>query len=221
MAAIVWDDIGKRFFEAGVSKGVFYDYEGNGVGWNGLTSVEVSTPASVEAIYFDGVKINDFVTTGDFSGTMKAFTYPEEFLPYEGVYHDVDGFYITDQPTNRFGLSYQTRIGNDVDGVDYGYKIHLLYELTAIPASRSFDTLSDQTEPIEFEWAITGIPQDIDNFRPTAHVIISSNKFDSYLLKDIEDTLYGTQYEDPILPPLKTLNTIIREATLLRLAQEA
>jgi hypothetical protein len=219
MAAIVWDEVSKRLFETGVNKGVFYDFEGHGVPWNGLTSVEVNTPSKVDPIYFDGVKFNDFVIVGDFSGTMKAFTYPEEFLPYEGVYQDTPGFFITDQQTNRFGLSFQTRIGNDVDSIDYGYKIHLLYDLTALPAERSFETLALDVEPVEFEWTITGIPQDIEGFRPTAHVIIDSNKFDPYLLKDVEDILYGTLYDDPILPPLKTLSTYIRETTLLRLRE--
>lgn len=209
MTALVWDELGKHFYETGVSKGVFYDNEGNGVAWNGITSFEESTSNKVQPIYFDGLKINDIVTIGDFSGTLKAFTYPDEFLPYEGIIQDVDGFLITGQPIDRFGLSFQTKIGNDVNGVSYGYKIHLLYNLTAIPSQKAYNTMTLDSEPMEFEWSITAIPEFIDNFRPTAHVIFDSTKIDSYLLASIENSLYGDVYNNPQLIPLKTLANYI------------
>lgn len=215
MAAIVWDEIGKHFYETGVSKGVFYDYNGYGVAWNGLTSVIENTSRDVKPVYFDGVKFNDIVSIGDFSATMKAFTYPDEFLPYEGVLQDKEGVLVTGQNSSRFGLSFQTKIGNDVDGVNLGYKLHLLYNLTASPSQKEYNTLALDVEPSEFEWTITAIPEYIENFRPTAHVIFDSRTMDPYLLADIENIIYGSAYEDPLLPPLKTLNTYIQEAALL------
>lgn len=212
MSTIVWDETGKRFYETGVSKGVFYDEEGYGVAWNGLTSVDIATSEKVQPVYFDGLKFNDIVTMGEFSGTIKAFTYPDEFLPYEGLLQDQDGFYITEQPVGRFGLSYQTRIGNDIEGLDFGYKLHVVYNLTAVPSQRTFQTLTLDTEPIDFEWAVTAIPEFIDNFRPTAHVIFDSRKMDPWLLADIEDILYGGEDNTgAYLPSLKSLSAFIRK----------
>ena len=221
MAAIIWDEVSKRFYETGVSKGVFYDHAGYGVAWNGLTSVEENTSHQVQPIYFDGHKFNDIVIIGDFSATLRAFTYPDEFLPYEGILQDeLEGFLVTGQPGNRFGLSYQTNIGNDVDGTNLGYKIHLLYNLTANPSQKAFNTMSLEVEPTEFEWAITAIPEFIDNYRPTAHVILDSRTLDPYLLTDLQNTIYGTAYEDPNLPSLTTLIEYIQEWNSLRSSQE-
>jgi hypothetical protein len=219
MTALIWDEVGKHFYETGISKGVFYDYDGYGVAWNGLTGVEENTTHEVQPVYFDGLKFNDIVTIGDFSATLRAFTYPDEFLPYEGVLQDQEGVLITGQLGNRFGLSFQTKVGNDVEGVDLGYKIHLLYNLTANPTQKSFNTMALEVEPSEFEWEITAIPEFIENFRPTAHVIFDSRTIEPYLLGEIEDIIYGTLYEDPRLPPLKTLNNYIRESVLLRLKE--
>jgi hypothetical protein len=211
MTALIWDAIGEHFYETGISKGVFYDYDGHGVAWNGLTSVEENTAHQVQPVYWDGQKFNDVLTIGDFSATLKAFTYPDEFLPYEGVFQDQEGFYITGQEPNRFGLSFQSKIGNDVEGIDLGYKIHVLYNLTANPTQKSYNTMSLEIEPNEFAWEITAIPEFIENFRPTAHVIFDSRKIDSSLLAGIEELLYGSNYEDPQLPSLKSLSTFIRD----------
>jgi hypothetical protein len=220
MAALIWDEIGARIFETGVSKGVFYDYEGYGVAWNGLTSVEENTSHQVEPIFFDGEKFNDVVTHGEFSGVMKAFTYPDEFLPYEGIQQEQEGILITGQQVSRFGLSFQTKVGNDVEGVELGYKIHLMYNLTANPSQKTFNTMSLDVEPVEFEWTITAIPEIIDNFRPTSHVVIDSRKVDPYLLSDLEGIIYGNAYDDAFLPPLKTFNNYIQEWMVLRSRQE-
>lgn len=211
MAALTWDELGERFFEAGVQKGVFYDVDGVGFAWNGMTAVEESVSSTVQAVHFDGVKFNDIVTVGDFSAVLRAFTYPDEFLPYEGILEDQTGFFVADQPQSQFGLSYQTRIGDAVQGLELGYKIHLLYNLTALPSQKVYQTLSLDTEPIEFEWTLTAIPEEIENFRPTAHVIFDSRKIDQGLLDDLEEIIYGNEDHPPRLPPLKGLATWIRK----------
>jgi hypothetical protein len=211
MAILVWDQIGERFYEGGVSKCVFYDSEGIGTAWNGLTSVQESTTRQVESVHFDGVKFNDIVILGDFEATMKAFTYPDEFLPYEGVLQDENGIYITDQPFGKFCLTYQTNIANDVQGFEHGYKIHLLYNLTAIPAQKAYNTLSLDIEPMEFEWVLHGIPEDVGLYRPTAHIIIDSRKVDRNLLSDLEDIIYGDEDSDAYLPPLQNLANWLRK----------
>ena len=147
----------------------------------------------------------------DFSATLRAYTYPEEFLPYEGIMEDQSGFFVADQPRGKFGLSYRTEIADDIVGFERGYKIHVLYNLTAIPSNISYTTLSLDTEPFEFEWNISAIPEEIENFRPTAHVILDSRKFNATMLEDIENILYGDEDHDAHLPPLKALSSYIRK----------
>src|SRR5689334_11158048 len=116
MSTLVWDGVGDRLYENGVTRGVLYKDDGVGVAWNGLISVEETSGDSVSPIHFDGVKFNDLVTLGDFEAKLKAYTYPDEFLPYEGVLEEQAGFFISNQPKSRFGLSYRTLIGSDIGG---------------------------------------------------------------------------------------------------------
>lgn len=221
MATLVWDEVGSRSYETGISKGVLYQEDGIGISWNGLTSIEESSDISVEPIYFDGIKFSDIVTLGDFVGTMRAFTYPDEFLRFEGTLQDQNGFYVLYQPPSQFGLSYRTDVGDDVSGIGEHYKIHLLYNLTAIPSTRSFQSINDALDPVEFEWSLTAIPEELENFHPTAHVILDSRKLDPYMLSDIEDILYGTEDTDPYLPSLRTLSTFIRRWARLIISIDA
>lgn len=209
MAKIIWDEVGQRLYETGVSQGVLYKSDGLGVPWNGITSVDEQTGSSAEAVWFDGLKYNDIVTLGDFTASLKAFTYPDEFLEYEGTMEDQKGFFITNQLQRHFGLSFRTETANDITE-DAGYKIHLLYNLLALPTQRSHQTLSMSNTPIEFEWTISSIPEDVENFRPTAHAIIDSRKMDEQLLVDIEDILYGDEDNPARLPPLSDFATFIR-----------
>lgn len=210
MTTLVWGEVGEKVFEAGVSKGVLYTENNPGVAWNGLIAVEEAEFSSTEPLYFDGVKYADVVEIGEFNGVIKAFTYPDEFLPCEGTMEDQPGFFIYNQPPDRFSLSYQTKIGSDVAGMEAGYKIHILWNLIAVPASRTYETLSFNSDPMEFEWSVSSIPEYIVGFRPTAHVVFDSRKLDPFLLQDIEDVLYGTSTADPFLPTLQGLATFIR-----------
>lgn len=211
MATLVWDQVGERLYETGVSKGVLYKSDGYGVPWNGLTSVSDNVTNTVEPVYFDGLKFNDIITPGDFTATLRAFTYPDEFLHYEGTLEEQSGFFVLYQPQSRFCLSYQTLIGDDITGIDSGYKIHLWYNLTAQPTEKQYSTVGAETEPMEFEWSITAIPEEIENYRPTSHVIIDSRKMDPDLLNDIEEILYGGENNDAYLPPLQGFATFIRD----------
>lgn len=210
MTRIVWDQIGERFYESGVSRGVLYGADSKGVPWNGLTSIEETNEDSIEALYFDGTKYAELVTLGDFKGKLRAYTYPDVFVLYEGMDVRKGGFFLKNQPKFRFGLSYRTEISNDID-VENGYKIHLLYNLIAIPADRINQTMSLGTDPVDFEWDISAIPEQVDKFRPTAHVVIDSRKIDPFMLADIENIIYGTAEKDPILPDLNGLVSFIQK----------
>lgn len=209
MPAVVWDQLEDRVFEAGLDHGVLYFPDGGGVAWNGLTSVEEIASTSAEPTYFDGTKFNDVVVYGDFSATLRAFTYPDEFLEFEGILEDQDGLLIADQPLSMFHLTYRTMINNEGD-----YKIHMLWNLIAIPSNTVYTTLSLDTEPTEFEWTLTAVPEPIDNYRATAHVILDSRKLDPYLLEDIETILYGDPLDEerfPTFPSLKGFISYIRK----------
>jgi hypothetical protein len=211
MTTVVWDDIGEKFYEAGVSKGVFYDSEGNGTPWNGLISIEEEVDTEVSPVHFDGVKIDDIATIGDFSAVMRAWTYPDAFLPYEGIVEDQAGVYILNQPIDKFSLSYQTLIGNDIDGTYHAFKIHILYNLTAAPSQKSYQTLALEIEPSEFEWNITAVPEIIDDYKPTAHIIFDSRKIPPEVMSQIQDLIYGDSTNDAYLPPLDKLLKMVRD----------
>lgn len=211
MTALVWDQAGDRLYETGLDRGVLFLPEGGGVAWNGLISVEEENTSSVQPVYFDGVKFNDIVTVEDFAATLKAYTYPDEFLRFEGILEDQRGVLVTAQPTQRFHLTYRTLVGNDLDGEAHGYKIHVLYNLTAIPANKEYRTMGIDSEPVEFEWALTAIPEEIEGFRPTAHIIIDTRRVDPLLVQDVEELLYGDEENDPRLPSLKGLSSFLRK----------
>ncbi len=210
MSAVVWDQIGDRIFETGLDRGVLYFPGGGGVPWNGLTSLDQKTSTTVEPIYYDGVKFNDIIIAGDWSGTLKAYTYPDEFLEFEGIIEEQSGLYIAEQPQKLFHLSYRTRVGDDINGVN-GYKLHLLWNLTAIASTKTYETLSLNVSPTEFEWSLTSVPEDIDKYRPTAHIIFDTRKFDPLLLADLEDILYGSDTNEPTMPSLKGIVSFIRK----------
>lgn len=211
MSNIVWDRIEDRTYETGLDRGVLFFPDGGGVPWNGLSSVDEVSKTTSEAIYFDGVKFNDLVILGDFSAVLKAFTYPEEFLEFEGLLEEQDGLYITEQPLSLFHLSYRTMIGTTLEE---GYKLHLLWNLTAVPATISYQSMSNDASVIEFEWTLTSIPETISGYRPTSHVILDSRRIDPLLLSDIETILYGDPADEdrvPTMPSLKGFISYVRK----------
>ena len=198
------DTTGKKLYETGVKKGVLYTMSG-AVGaeheydvatiWNGLTSVSESpTGAESNALYADDVKYADLMSTEEFEATIGAYTYPKEFEACDGSKELVDGSGVSagQQARAVFGLSYVTTVGNDVDGNDHGYKIHLIYGAKASPSEKAYNTINDSPEAIEFSWSITTTPVSIgDGFKPTASVVIDSTKADASKLKKLEEALYG------------------------------
>lgn len=206
MATLVWDQVGKRVFQTGVDRGVLYLQDGSAVAWNGLTNIEESSVSELKSFYLDGVKYLEVLSPGDFQGKLTALTYPDEFDSVNGIAHVAPGLSYYEQPPKSFGLSYRTRIGNDVDGTDYGYKIHILYNILANPESNSFGTFDDSgAQPIEFSWSLTGTPPKIGRFRPTVHVSVDSTKTSPEILQLLEDKLYGTEETSASLPTMQEI----------------
>lgn len=207
MAQIIWDAVEERTYQTGLDKAVLYT-ETAAVPWNGLRSVDVQNEGqSVTPVYFDDKKVNEVVYVGDFAATMKAYTYPEEFIPYDGYAEPVAGMYLDNQDRGTFGLSYRTLIGNDTDGTNYGYRLHLLYNLTALSDGIGYQTVESNIEPIEFSWKLSSVPDQMHGFRPSSHIVIDSTKVDPVALGKIEEMLYGTEATDPYLPSIEEVYT--------------
>ena len=207
MTQLAWDQIGERSYQSGVDRGVLYLPDGSGIPWNGLTSVDDDfSDISTTPYWYDGTKYMDQQSNADFSFTLKAFTYPDEFLQFEGSDYVNQGLIATNQKSGTFGLSYRTLIGNDInDGL--GYKIHLLYNLTAVPDDQTFDTIDASPTALEFGWKVQGVPISIPGFAPTMHFIIDSTVFDPNKLMTMEEILYGTDTTDPVLPPYSAIES--------------
>lgn len=197
MPQITWDAIGERFYETGVDHGVLYtpDATGvyaSGVAWNGLTSVSESpSGAEANAQYADNIKYLNLISAEEFGATIEAFTYPPEFAPFDGLGVPSDGVVVGQQPRKSFGLCYRTRLGNDVAGDAYGYKLHLVYGCQASPSEKAYNTINDSPEAITFSWEITTTPVPVTGFNPTALIVVDSTLVDSAALTSLEALLYG------------------------------
>ena len=206
MTALVWDQIGDRLYETGVDHGVLYlpDSNGvyiNGVPWNGLTSVsEAPSGAEANAQYADNIKYLNLISAEELGATIEAFTYPDEFAQFDGVSTPTPGVAIGQQRRGSFGLSYRTRLGNDLLGDDYGYKLHLMYGCQAAPSEKAYATVNDSPEAIALSWEISTTPVAVSGMRPTSIVVIDSTKVDADALAALELILYGTVGVDPRLP---------------------
>lgn len=211
MPKLVWDKVGERIYETGLDRGVLYLPDGSAVPWNGLTAVVESFDKESSPVYYDGSKINDLIVLGDFNASMKAVTYPDEFVEIEGMAKRRRGLYYADQPGKTFGLCYRVLVGNDLEGEAVGYKLHILYNVTATPNDKTYASLSDSPSLVEFEWNITAVPEEIEGFRPTAHIVLDSRDLDPWLLEDIEDKLYGSTAAEASLIPMQDLITFIDE----------
>lgn len=210
-----WDKSGERFYETGVKNGVLYVQNAGkypkGVAWNGLTAVTES-PSGAEAtpLYADDIKYLELTSEEEFGGTIEAYTYPDEFAECDGSAELVKGVKIGQQKRKAFGLVYKTTLGNDEDGNDHGYKLHLVYGCKAAPSEKAYATINDSPEAITFSWEFTTTPVSVANHKPTAHIEIDSTKADSTCLAALEAKLFGTESDDPQLPlpdEVKTLMT--------------
>ncbi len=201
MAEIKWDQVGERLFETGVDRGVLYTMTDPGVAWNGLIAVnETPSGGEISSYYLDGVKYSQSSESEEFSGSIEAFTYPDEFSKCDGTDYDENGIGYGMQPREPFNFSYRSLVGNDVSSSDYGYKVHLVYNALARPTTRTNKTLSDSPEADTFNWAFETVPVYVPGRRPTAHLILDSNKIDRYRMNELERLLYGSDIEPPRLP---------------------
>ena len=205
MSRLVWDQTGERQYETGVKNGVLYiPTEGvynKGVAWNGLTAFTES-PSGAEAtpLYADDTKYLTLMSTEEYGCTIEAYTYPDEFAQCDGSAEIAKGVSIGQQSRKTFGLSVKTTLGNDTEGNDFGYKLHIVYGALASPSEKGYATINDSPEAITFSWEVTTTPVSVAGFKPTASITIDSTKADKTKLKALEDILYGGTETEPRLP---------------------
>jgi len=201
MPRLTWGDPGERYFEAGVDLGVLYPPVGDGVAWSGLISVDES-PSGGEArpFYQDGIKYLNLSSAEEFAATINAFAAPLEFNPCDGIAGLQNGLFATQQPRKPFGLSYRTQVGNDLVGVQFAYKIHLVYNALAAPSQRTNSTQTDSPQPTTLSWAISTLPPAMTGVRPTAHLVIDSRYATTANLNEVEDLIYGSPSAAARLP---------------------
>ena len=205
MAILTWDGTGSRYFETGVDRGVLYPMGAStydkGVAWNGLTTVTES-PSGGEATksYADNIAYMTLVSAEEFGGTIEAFTYPTEFGVCDGTASPGLGVSVGQQPRKKFGLSYRTKIGNDVSGQDLGYKIHVIWGCLATPSEKAYATINDSPEAISFSWEFTTSGVITSGYNPISLITIDSTKLTTAKLTAIEGKLYGTATAESSLP---------------------
>lgn len=212
MAKLVWDQTGEHYFETGVDHGVLFSQKSDGtydvgVAWNGLVSVEES-PSGAEptAIYADNIKYLNIYSAEEYGATITAYTYPDEWEKHDGLSSIGKGAVIGQQARRAFAFVYRTRIGNEVVGDSLGYKIHIVYNATASPSGRTNQTVNDTPEPNEMAWEISTVPLSVgatapdgSEYRPTSTLVLDSREVDPDKLKEIEETLFGNDTDEPTL----------------------
>lgn len=207
MAKLVWDQTGERFYETGVKNVVLYKYDstksdyGNGVAWNGVTSISESpSGADSSAFYADDIKYLELRAAEDFGATIEAYTYPDEWKECDGQASPVTGLTIGQQTRVKFGLCYRTVLGNDAVGDSYGYKLHIIYNATASPSERSYESINDSPEPATMSWEMSSTPVNVTGYKATSLITIDSTKVDADKLAALEEKLYGGESTEPTLP---------------------
>lgn len=182
MSKLTWDQVGDRLYETGVDRGVLYKFEnkkyGNGVAWNGLTAVnENPSGGEVSTIYADNIEYLNLQSVEKFGITIEAYMYPDEFEECDGSASLANGIMVAQQSRKRFGFSYRTLVGNDEEGTEYGYKIHLVYGCLSTPSSKDNSTMNDNTDPTTYSWEITCTPVVVPDYKPSATLVIDSRSF--------------------------------------------
>lgn len=202
---LVWDAVGDKRYERGVSKGVLFPTKSDGlydvgVAWNGLTNVNES-PDGGEAtdMWADNIKYGTLRSVENHKGSIEAYTYPDEFAECDGNAEPVPGLRLGQQTRKPFGLSYRTEIGSD-SNPELGYKIHLVYGATASPSEKTHETINDSSDISPISWDYETVPVAVDGYKPVAHLEIDSTKVDPTKLAQLEAKLYGSESEDPKLP---------------------
>ena len=207
MAKLVWDAIGEHKYETGVDHVALYKpnaqkkYVG-GVAWNGVSSISESpSGADSNPIYADNIKYLDLRSAEEFGATVECYTYPPEFAECNGEAIVTNGVVIGQQTRKTFGLAYRSIVGNDLQGNDYAYKLHLIYGATASPSEKQYSTVNDSPEAGTFSFELTTTPIAVQGYKNTASLTVDTSLFtDKAKITALENKLFGTDQDEPELP---------------------
>ena len=192
-----WDEIGERYYEAGADRGVVYPIQSDGLytkgaPWNGLIGVNESpSGAEAKALWANNHKYLTLISAEEYGGTIKAYTYPDEFAECDGTAQPVKGVKLGQQKRKMFGFCYRTLLGNDTEKEKHGYVLHLVYVAQASPSDKEHNTLDDDPDAIEMSWEFSTTPVNVTGFDPVASMEIDSTTVDAEKLAALEDILYG------------------------------
>ena len=218
MPILEWDLVGQKYYETGVKKGVLFLRNSLGaypvgVAWNGLISISESpSGAEPNPIYANDVKYVNIMSAEEFAATIEAYTYPDEFAACDGSAALATGVIVNQQKRAIFGLAYQTSIGNDVEDLDHGYKIHLIYGAQAAPTEKGYQTINDSPEAITFSWELSTTAVAVTGKKPSASIVIDSTKVDAAKLAAFEAILFGSVGADARLPLPDEVTSLFTEA---------
>lgn len=220
MAKLVWDQTGDRLYETGAKNAVLYLLDNTnaystGVAWNGLLGFD-ENPSGAEAtkLWADDINYVTLYSAEEYGGTIRAYTYPDEFEECDGSAELATGVTVGQQNRKMFGFCYRTAIGNDTQGNDYGYKLHLVYGCKASPSSKTHDTINDSPSAVEFSWEITCTPVNVTGLKPTCVIEVDSTKVDPNKLKALEDVLFGSSSKDASLPLPDAVKNIVTTGSM-------
>lgn len=202
MTKLVFDGTGEREYEAGVSQGVLFPGSPSstveGIVWNGLTNFTKS-PDGGEANdqWADNIKYASIRGAENINGTIEAFMYPKEFHASMGEKELVtgSGVYVSQQTKAPFSFACLTKIGNDTEGLDYGSKLHIVYNATINPSEMAYETVNDSPEPITMSWEFNTVPvsvSKVQGIQPTAYIVIEKTTETAKVFKAVYDKIYGT-----------------------------
>ena len=217
MAALTWDNTGEKLFETGVDHGVLYVWNSAnsaysaGVAWNGLTSFANSPEgADPTDLWADNIKYAVLRSAETFKGTIEAYMYPDEWSECDGSASPATGIHIGQQKRKSFGICYRTMVGSDADtDASTNYKIHVIYNCTASPSERTYETVNDSPNAMTFSWEITSTPVNVTGYKPTSEIVIDVWKLTSEQKLALENKLYGTENTEPTLPEPNALLSLI------------
>lgn len=205
MAMLVWDKTGERYYETGVDKVALYVQENGtypkGVAWNGVTAItESPSGAEPTPLYADNIKYLNLISAEELALSIEAYQSPEEFDVCDGTASPVAGLNIGQQDRKTFGLAYRTLIGNDTDGNNHGYALHLVYGCLAAPSEKAHNTVNDSPEATTLSWEVSTTPVAVTGFKPTSSLEINSTKVDKDKLAALEAMLFGSAEGEASLP---------------------
>jgi hypothetical protein len=210
MTKLVWNAVGSRVYEAGLDRGVLYLDGQVGIPWSGLTGVaESPSGGDPKPFYLDGMKYLNLAAVEEFEATLTAFTYPVEFSACDGTGRPRPSLFLGQQRRTSFGLCYRTKVGNDLEATDYGYKIHLIYNALVSPTERNFGTMGGNSDISDFSWKITTKAIAFPGYKPTSHLVVDSRFVDPSILSKVEEALYGSDSVNAHLPDFAELLSLL------------